>query len=228
MSQTFIDRIVIVGGGTAGWMAAARSRALLKDRARSITLVESDEIGTVGVGEATIPPHPRFNQMLGIDEDEFVRQTQGTFKLGIEFVDWGAARRALFPSVRQATAIDYRRRRTSTSYWLRQRSGGDARHRRLLDDARGRAACAAASRGRARIARLLLSSSRYAFHFDAALYAAFLRELCRAARRAAHRGQDRRRRAAAEDGFIDARRRWPTADASTATCSSTARASAAC
>jgi tryptophan halogenase len=88
MQDLLIEHIVIAGGGTAGWMAAAALSKTLRGKVR-ITLIESDDIGIVGVGEATIPMIQLFNKVLEIDEDEFLRQTQGTFKLGIEFVNWG-------------------------------------------------------------------------------------------------------------------------------------------
>ncbi|MEO7252136.1 MAG: tryptophan 7-halogenase, partial [Arenimonas sp.] len=88
MADRAIRKVLIVGGGTAGWMCAS-FLAQSANGAVEIQLIESDDIGIVGVGEATIPPILNFNRALGIDEDEFVKATQATFKLGIEFVNWG-------------------------------------------------------------------------------------------------------------------------------------------
>jgi tryptophan halogenase len=172
VSDHRIRKIVIVGGGTAGWMAAAAFSALLEKGAFEIVLVESDEIGTIGVGEATIPPLVAFNNLLGINEDEFLAASQGTFKLGIEFVDWGAPGERYFhpfgPHGQDLNAVHFHQ------LYLRE-----AKRRVLPDIREWSMSGAAAELGRfARPgpdARLPLSQLGYAFHFDASLYAKFLR-----------------------------------------------------
>ena len=84
-----INKIVIVGGGTAGWMAAAALSRLKAGNPLEIKLIESEQIGTVGVGEATIPPFVEFNRLLDIDEASMLAAVQGTFKVGIQFINWG-------------------------------------------------------------------------------------------------------------------------------------------
>lgn len=172
MNEHAIRKVVIVGGGTAGWMAAAALSGWLPNRPMEISLVESDEIGTVGVGEATIPPLLTFNQMLGLNEDEFLAATQGTFKLGIEFVDWGAVGESYFHPF-GAHGADFNGV-PFHHFYLREAA------RRPLPDIREWSMSAIAAKlGRfARPgpdARLPLSQLVYAFHFDAGLYAQFLR-----------------------------------------------------
>ena len=103
MTDKQIRRVVILGGGSSGWMtAAALAKSIQRDC--EITLIESEEIGTIGVGEATIPPIKQFNQMLGIDEVEFLRRTKGSFKLGIRFVHWGQQGHSYFHPLWQPRA----------------------------------------------------------------------------------------------------------------------------
>jgi tryptophan halogenase len=82
-----VRSVLVVGGGSSGWMAATYLATALS-RHVQVTLVESDAIGIIGVGEATIPPIKQFNRFLQLDEREFIQATQGTFKLGIQFHDW--------------------------------------------------------------------------------------------------------------------------------------------
>jgi tryptophan halogenase len=172
-----VRKVVIVGGGTAGWMAAA-ALSRLTATGVAITLVESDEIGTIGVGEATIPSLHDFNRMLGIDEDEFVRATGATFKLGIEFVDWGRrGDRYLHPFGtygRDVQGLKFHQ------LWLRQaRLDGAMGDVGRLDEYCLSAVAARAGRFTRPSAdpAAVLASLGYAFHFDAGLYARFLRNM---------------------------------------------------
>ncbi len=178
MSDRRIQRIVIVGGGTAGWMTAAAVVNALRG-ACTIELIESDAIGTVGVGEATIPPIKYFNQSLGIDENAFLAATQGTFKLGIEFVDWTRiGQRYFHPFGSFGAEFDAV---PLYQHWLHQRALGDDTP--LTDHSM---AWAMARRGRFERPtgdrRRVQSTFDYAYHFDAGLYARLLRDY------AEHRG----------------------------------------
>ena len=174
LNEHAIRRVVIVGGGTAGWMAAAALSARLDRKSVDITLVESDEIGTVGVGEATIPHLAVFNAMLGINEDEFLAFSQGTFKVGIEFVDWGQVGERYF----HPFGVHGQNLR---GVHFHQLYLSEARRRALPDIRHWSMSGAAAELGRfarpATDARLPLSQLSYAFHIDATRYARFLRGL---------------------------------------------------
>jgi len=172
LSDRRIRSIAIVGGGTAGWMVAASCARFLRGLGCSIELIESEQIGTVGVGEATIPPIIDFIRILGIDENELIRATQATFKLAIEFRDWTRIGRSYFhPFGRtgfEMEGVPFH------AYWMKiLRSGGASR----LEDYSLMAQAAA----KAKFMRPLKSPGTpfegitYALHFDASLFARFLR-----------------------------------------------------
>lgn len=162
---------VIVGGGSAGWMAAAALAHTLK-RTHPISLIESEEIGTVGVGEATIPPLQFFNKVLGINEREFVRATQASFKLGIQFRGWGEAGHRYFHQFGEFGAnidgISFHQ------FWLRLNAHG---HPQPLSDYAPAAIAAAQGRFLPPFPTMPkdMPQLAYAYHFDAGLYARFLR-----------------------------------------------------
>ena len=169
-----IRTLVIVGGGTAGWMTAAVVSRLMKGQVQ-IRLVESDEIGIIGVGEATIPNIKHYNNAIDLDEDEFLRKTQGTFKLGIEFVNWGAIGDRYihgFGKIGQdLDAIPFHH------YWLRMALQGKASP---LDNYSINTVAplqAKFMRARTDMPSSPLGDIANAFHFDASLYARYLREM---------------------------------------------------
>lgn len=167
-----IERIVIVGGGTAGWMAAAALSRLKGGNDLDIVLIESEEIGTVGVGEATIPPFVDFNRLLEVSEQEMLTATQGTFKLGIQFSNWGAKGDSyIHPFGNYGYEID------GLSFhhvWHRFREGGDQRPIQVFNLETMAAHFGKFART-ADYARDDLPPMNYAYHIDATRYAKFLR-----------------------------------------------------
>jgi tryptophan 7-halogenase len=165
-------RVVIVGGGTAGWMTAAALAGILNERICTVRLVESEEIGTVGVGEATLPQMRVFNDAVGLIEADMMRRTNATFKLGIEFVDWGYKGSSYIHPFgahgRPTGGVAFHHQ------WLRARQNGrddpieafsfaiQAARRNRFDFPDSDPASVAAT-------------FDYAYHFDASLYAAYLR-----------------------------------------------------
>jgi tryptophan halogenase len=172
MDERRVRKVVVVGGGTAGWMTAASLVRFLRPEQCSVHLVESAEIGIVGVGEATVPHIRFFNQTLGIDEADFVRKTQATYKLGIEFVNWARiGDRYIHPFGEYGRELDDVR---FHHFWNRLRGAGDPT---LIDEYSFPIMAAR----EARFAPppdepgALRASYSYAFQFDATLYAPYLR-----------------------------------------------------
>ena len=172
-------RVVVAGGGTAGWMAAA-ALARTMGRTVDLVLVESDAIGTIGVGESTIPPLVNYNRLLGINEAEFMRATQATFKLGILFDNWREVGSRYFHSF-GLTGQDHWSAGFQ-HFWLDGLARG---HHQPYDDY-----CLeliAALDGK--FAHLPDNGMNYAYQLDSTLYARFLREM--AGRDGAHRVEGR-------------------------------------
>lgn len=168
--MNYIKNIVIVGGGTSGWMTAAMLARLFKSTL-NITLIESEDIGTIGVGEATIPPLQIFNNVLGINEADFVNATQATFKLGIQFENWGKPGEAYMHAFGHVgkdigfTQFHHYWLSTSpkevNSFWDYSVNYQAAKHNKF--------------QVLQQIPNSPLAGLTHAYHFDATLYAQFLR-----------------------------------------------------
>lgn len=163
---TPIKKIVIAGGGTAGWMAAATVSHHLGS-VLDIRLIESEEIGTVGVGEATVPPMQAFHKLLNIDEQEFLRATQGTFKLGINFENWGQKGDQYIHSFgitgKELWMADF------VHFWLKAKGMG-------LENDYGDFCFELQAARMGKFAITENPRTNYAYHFNASLYAKFLRK----------------------------------------------------
>lgn len=172
--QSPLKKIIVLGGGSAGWMTAAALGKILRNHPCKIQLIESDDIKTVGVGEATIPQILLFNDLIGLDEDNFLKRTQGTFKLGIKFKNWRKADHSYYHAFggvgKNMEGIQF------YHYWLKMRQRGKAGP---LDEY----TLASLACNEKRFMRPIdagnspLSTIAYAFHFDAGLYAQYLREV---------------------------------------------------
>ena len=173
MQSQVIKNIIIVGGGTAGWMTAAAMANRLPSQFFSITLIESDAIGTVGVGESTIPHIRQFNETLGIDEATFIKKTNATVKLGIKFKDWGAIGESYFHPFGEhgeiTQGIDFHQ------YWLKARA---MKEPYSLEEYSIAALSAEAGKFPLSIKEkeTVFSDYTYSYHIDATAYAAFLTE----------------------------------------------------
>jgi tryptophan 7-halogenase len=199
MMDKRISTIAIVGGGTAGWMVAAGLAKSLSGMQVRIRLIESNRIGVIGVGEATIPPIMDFIRQLGIDENELVRELKATFKLGIGFRDWTRMGDSYFhpfgPTGPGMGAVSF------PAYWLKMYLQGKARR---LEDYSIQAV--AAEMGR--FARPVhapntpLNKLTYALHFDATRFAQYLRRFAEARGVQRTEGEVRHVSLRPSDGFI--------------------------
>jgi tryptophan halogenase len=198
--QSSIKTLVIVGGGTAGWMAAASLARILQGKI-AIRLVESDEISTVGVGESTIPMIRLFNEALGINEDEFMRETKATFKLGVEFRDWSR------PGDRYMHGFGIFGQDLGTvdffQYWLKAHKAGKAPDLGHYSINRMAAEARKFMRPQPEMANSPLADIVYAFHLDAGLYARYLRKYAEARGVVRTEGKVVEVRQRAADGFVE-------------------------
>jgi tryptophan halogenase len=199
MSLSPIRDIVIVGGGTAGWMAAASFAKHLDKMKCNIRLIESEQIGTVGVGEATIPPIMDFIRLLGIAENEIVREVKGTFKLGIAYRDWTRPGDFYFhpfgPTGFGMGPISF------PAYWLKMFLAGRASR---LEDYSIQAMAAYANKFMRPVhaPNTPLNKITYALHFDASLFARYLRGFSQTRGVVRTEGKVKKVNLRPEDGFI--------------------------
>ena len=195
-----IRNIVIVGGGTAGWIAAATLSKFLNESPCRIRLIESAEIGTIGVGEATIPPIIDLIRLLDLDENDLIRKTHASFKLGIEFKDWTRPGHSYIhpfgPTGLPQQGVDF------AAYWFKHFERGEASP---LEDYSLQAAAARLGKFMRpiNVPKSPVETITYALHFDATLFAAYLRSFAEARGVTRTEGKLRSVNLRPEDGFIE-------------------------
>lgn len=194
MNEKPIRKVVIAGGGTAGWVAAAALSHQFHGIV-DVTLVESDEIATVGVGESTVPPIRTFNRLLQIDEQEFMRATAATFKLGIQFQNWrkqGETYIHPFGMTGQSTwACEFHH------FWLHSLARG-------MQSQFGAYCLEHQAAEQERFALATNTNVNYAYHLDAGIYARFLRKFSERFGAKRVEGKIKRVRQHPESGYVDA------------------------
>jgi len=196
--QTAVKKLVIAGGGTAGWMAAALLKKVFTD-SLAIELVESEDIGIIGVGEATIPPIQIFNQYLGLDEKEFLRETKATIKLAIKFENWrvqGESYYHTFGAPGATMGVT-----NFQHYWLRAKELGLAES--LWDFDLNYLCCEQGKFNKIKTPNPVYDMP-YAYHFDSALYGKYLRKLAEQAGVVRTEGMIEAVKQHAETGFVQA------------------------
>ncbi len=196
--QTAVKKLVIAGGGTAGWMAAALLKKVFADTL-TVELVESEDIGIIGVGEATIPPIQIFNQYLGLDEKEFLRETKATIKLAIKFENWrvqGESYYHTFGAPGATLGVT-----NFQHYWLRAKELGLAES--LWDFDLNYLCCEQGKFNKIKTPNPVYDMP-YAYHFDSALYGKYLRKLAEQAGVVRTEGLIEHVRQNPETGFVQA------------------------
>lgn len=196
--NNIIKKIVIAGGGTAGWMTAALLKKVLQQRVE-IQLVESEEIGIIGVGEATIPPIQTFNSVLGLHEPEFLRETKATIKMAIRFDNWKQQGDSYYHTFgAPGTTIGFS---AFQHYWLRAQKQG--LNTPIWDYDLNYLCCEAGVFGKFD-SKDPLYQVPYAYHFDSALYGRYLRKISEQAGVVRTEGKIREVRLNTDSGFVEA------------------------
>ena len=204
LKEDDVKSVIIIGGGTAGWMSAAAMASILIPTGLKVTLIESEAIGTVGVGEATLPGIRYFNQKIGLDEAEVMRRSAATFKLGIEFNDWGKIGDSYIHPFGSFGPVHRLNSSSIPFHHYLSRAAGEGHDIHLDNYSLPVMASRSGKFQRpSENPKDVLSTFGYAYQFDASLYAQMLREFCEARGVTRIEGRVTDVSLRAKDGFIE-------------------------